>query len=142
PISYFIVGNVCILLGLYMFGVLNIPIPAFLTNIRPKTKGHGIFPAFLVGVVSGLVVAPCTAPVLAAILTYVATKQNVTYGITILFTFAFGMGFLLILLGTFTGLLVSMPKAGVWLERVKKTFGWILIFAGEYFLIMAGRLSF
>lgn len=141
PISYFIVANLCILLGVSMLGVFNIPIPSFLTGLRPKAKGQGIFAAFFVGLASGLIMGPCTAPVLAVILAYVATRQSLIYGASILFTFALGMGVFLILLGTFTGLIVSMPKAGPWLERVKKVFGWVLVFAGEYFLVMAGRLS-
>ncbi|MBL7069287.1 MAG: sulfite exporter TauE/SafE family protein [Candidatus Omnitrophica bacterium] len=144
PITYLIIANVCIILGISMLGVFNLRLPSFLTNIRfgaQDKKGHGILPAFAIGLVSGLVMGPCTAPVLAVILTYVAARQNVIYGISILFTFALGLGFLLIVLGTFTGLLVSMPKAGPWLEKIKKGFGWILILVGEYFLFMAGRLS-
>lgn len=144
PITYLIIANVCIILGISMLGVFNLRLPSFLTNIRfgaQDKKSRGILPAFAIGLVSGLVMGPCTAPVLAVILTYVAARQNVIYGISILFTFALGLGFLLIVLGTFTGLLVSMPKAGPWLEKIKKGFGWILILVGEYFLFMAGRLS-
>jgi len=148
PISYFIIANICIILGISMLGVFNLRMPSFLTNIKPnlsgggeKKKAHGLIPAFFVGLASGLVVGPCTAPVLAVILAYVAAKQNLIYGATLLFTFALGMGMLLIVLGTFTGLLVSMPKAGPWLNKIKKIFGWILVLAGQYFLIMAGRLS-
>lgn len=141
PISYLIIGNIFILLGLSMLGVFNLPAFSFLAKLRPKTKAHGALPAFFVGLISGLVVGPCTAPVLAVILAYVATAKSIVYGTTILFTFAFGMGFLLILLGTFTGLLLSMPKAGAWLEKVKKGFGWVLLFGGEYFIYMAGALS-
>lgn len=141
PISYFIIANICIILGISMLGVFNLRLPSFFTSSKIKTKAHGVLQAFFVGLASGLVVGPCTAPVLAVILAYVATKQNVFFGVSILFIFALGMGFLLILLGTFTGLLVSMPKAGLWLERIKKVFGWILILAGEYFLFVAGRLS-
>jgi len=144
PITYLVIANVCIILGVSMLGVFDLSLPSFLTNIRPGTqgkKGQGILPAFFIGLASGLIIGPCTAPVLAVMLTYVATRQNVVYGISILFTFALGLGFLLILLGTFTGLLVSMPKAGPWLEKIKKGFGWVLILVGEYLLFAAGRLS-
>lgn len=143
PISYLIIANICILFGISMLGVFDLRIPSFLTraHIGSRPKRGSVLPAFLVGLASGLVVGPCTAPVLAVILTYVATKQNLFYGVSILFTFACGMGFLLIMLGTFTGLIVSMPKAGPWLNKIKKVFGWIMILAGEYFLIVAGRLS-
>lgn len=139
PITYLIIANVCIVLGISMLGVFNLRLPMIQI---PKTKSLGLLSAFFMGLASGLIVGPCTAPVLAVILTYVATKQNLVFGTSILFTFAFGMGFLLIILGTFTGLLISMPKAGPWLEKIKKIFGWILIVIGQYFLFTAGRLSF
>lgn len=142
PVSYFLIGNICIFLGLSMLEVFSLPLPSFFTKIRPKTKGQGALPAFLIGLASGFVVAPCTAPVLGVILAYVATKKNLIFGMSLLFTFAVGMGTLIILLGTFTGLLVSMPKAGPWLNKIKKGFGWILVFSGEYFFIMSGRLFF
>jgi thiol:disulfide interchange protein DsbD len=69
----------------------------------------------------------------------VATKQNIVYGMSLLFVFAFGMGSLLIILGTFTGLLTSLPKSGPWMVAIQKLFGWIFIGIGEYFLIVAGK---
>lgn len=145
PIVYFIIANVCIVLGMSMLGVFDLRLPSFMTTSRaPRGASQGkqgLFPVFIMGLASGLVMGPCTAPVLAVILAYVASKQNVVHGASVLFAFAFGMGFLLIALGTFTGLIVSMPKAGPWLDKIKKGFGWILVLAGEYFLFMAGRLS-
>ena len=139
PISYFIIANVCLVLGLSMLDVFQIPQISFVNSRLPQKKG-GYFGAYAVGLFSGLIVGPCTAPVLAVILVYVGTKQNFLYGLSLLFVFGYGVGFLLILLGTFTGLLASIPKSGVWLERVKKLFGWLLILAAEYFLIKMGGL--
>jgi len=86
-----------------------------------------------------LVVGPCTAPALGTILLYVATKQSIFYGISLLLVFAYGMGFLLILVGTFSSILVNLPKSGIWLIRLKRFCGFILLGVGEYFLIKAGR---
>ena len=139
PVSYFIIANVCLILGLSMLDVFQIPQISLANSRLPQKKG-GYFGAYAVGLFSGLIVGPCTAPVLAVILVYVGTKQNFLYGLSLLFTFGYGVGFLLILLGTFTGLLASIPKSGVWLERVKRLFGWFLILAAEYFLIKMGGL--
>lgn len=139
PITYFFVANVCLLLGLSMLGVFEIPqISLGSPALAQKRKGY--LGAFVVGIFSGLIVGPCTAPVLATILVYVGTKQNILYGFSLLFVFGYGVGFLMILLGTFTGLLSSLPQSGVWLDRVKKIFGWILILAAEYLLIKMGGL--
>ena len=140
PWLFFIIANICIVMGLAMLDVFMLPVraPAFVTQFKPQEKG--VVQSFLIGILSGLILGPCTAPVLAVLLTLVATKQSVVFGMTLLFVFALGMGTLLILLGTFAKLLVSMPRSGQWMTRINKLFGLIMIGAGEYFLIKAGTL--
>ena len=139
PWVYFAVANVCLVLGLAMFDVIRIPQFSF-AAAGSQQKSGGFWGAFVVGVFSGLIVGPCTAPVMAAILVYVASQQNVVYGFSLLFVFGYGVGFLLILIGTFAGLLSSLPRSGPWLERIKKGFGWILILTAEYLFIKMGGL--
>ncbi|MEK6564346.1 MAG: cytochrome c biogenesis protein CcdA [Candidatus Omnitrophota bacterium] len=139
PLSFLIVGNVCILAGLSFFEVINIPFMGLRLENKIERKG-GYLSVFLLGLASGLVAGPCTAPALGAILVYVASRQNVVYGASLLFSFAYGMGFLLILTGTFGAFFLRLPKSGAWLMGIKKACGFILIAAGEYFLIQAGRL--
>jgi len=98
-----------------------------------------ILSVFLLGLASGLVAGPCTAPALGTILLYAATKQNIFYGASLLFVFAYGMGFLLILVGTFSSFFMNLSRSGTWLARLKKLSGFILLGIGEYFLIKAGR---
>lgn len=136
PMVYFFAGNVFLLLGISMLGVFEIRLPQVLW--RPK--GGGVIPALLLGLASGLVIGPCIAPVLGALLLFVSTTQNVPYAMILLFVFAFGMGTLLILVGTFTSLLTTIPKSGKWMERIKKACGLILILAAEYFFIKMGVL--
>lgn len=140
PWTYFIIANICIFMGLSMLEVFVLPVrmPGLLTRVQPKKKGA--LSSFFVGAISGLVTGPCTAPVLAVILSFVATSQNISYGMSLLFIFAFGMGTLLIIIGTFAGLLANMPKSGMWMTKINHISGWILIGAGEYFLIKAGSL--
>ena len=138
PWTYLIVGNIFLLLGLSVLDVFTLPLPGFLTGRGGVKKRAGLLGAFLIGLSAGLVVGPCTAPALGAILTYVATKQNIIFGVTLLFTFALGMGMLLMLLGTFAGFATSLPKAGKWLDLVRKIFGIIMIACAEYFFILAG----
>jgi thiol:disulfide interchange protein DsbD len=141
PWTYFLVANICILLGLSMLDVFALPLPGFVTGLQPAKARTGLGGAFIVGAASGLVVGPCTAPALGVLITYVATRQNIAYGVSLMFVFALGVGTLLIVLGTFSGLLASMPKAGAWMVRIKKLFGWMLIAVGEYFLITAGKFT-
>ncbi len=137
PISFFIIGNICIIFGLSMLGVFEMHLPEFLLNKVKIRKSK--FSILLLGMTSGLIIGPCTAPVLGAILVYVATKQNLFYGVFLLFSFAYGMGALLILTGTFSGILMNLPKSGKWMYTIEKIGGAMLILAGEYFLINMGR---
>jgi thiol:disulfide interchange protein DsbD len=138
PWIYFVVGNIIILFGLSMLDAVVIPIPGMLT--RGAKGGDNYLGALVMGMASGLVAAPCTAPVLGTLLIYVGSSGSVFYGASLLFTFAFGLGFLLLILGTFAGVLTSLPKAGAWMVTVKKAFGLGMILVGEYFLIKMGRL--
>jgi thiol:disulfide interchange protein DsbD len=139
PWTFLAVGNVFLILGLSMLDVFSIPIPGLSKAKGPVSKPKGLIGAFLVGVSAGFVIGPCTAPALGAVLAYVASRQNIFLGVSLLFTFAFGMGILLIIIGTFTGIAASLPKSGRWLDAVRKVFGVILILCAEYFIIMAGK---
>lgn len=128
------VGNVFILMGLFMLDVFSFPQISFVKSTSMK-NASGIGGAFFIGAISGLVLGPCTTPVLGVILTYVAAQQNLFFGITLLFTYALGLGLPLLVLGVFVGLLKKMPKSGVWMQRIKKIFGLLMIGAGVYFLL-------
>lgn len=140
PWAYLVVANICIIFGLAMLEVITIQFTQFARFGVTKVKTKGGVSAILLGGTSALIAAPCTAPVLAILLTYVGTKQNIPLGIIMLFSFAFGMGFLLILIGTFTGLLTSLPRSGPWMIKIKKGVGIMMIILGEYFLIKMGQL--
>ncbi|MFC1708925.1 cytochrome c biogenesis protein CcdA [Candidatus Omnitrophota bacterium] len=136
PWIYFIVANVCIFFGLVLLDVFRIPLPTFAAKrIEPKSA----ISVFLFGLLSGLVVGPCTAPALGTILVYVSTRQNLPYSMLLLFCFAYGMCTVLILAGTFSSVLTNLPRSGIWMARVKKVCGLILIVVGEYLLIQTGR---
>ncbi|HHO76520.1 MAG TPA: hypothetical protein ENN05_08855, partial [Deltaproteobacteria bacterium] len=138
PWTYLFVANICILMGLSMLDVFTFSLTRFLGPSRTINK-KGLVGSFLLGSASGLILGPCTAPILGVLLGYVATKQNMVYGMSLLFVFAFGMGTLLIILGTFTGLVASIPRSGMWMVKIQRAFGWGMIALGEYFLIIAGQ---
>jgi len=142
PLTYLFIGNLCIIMGLSMLGVFSFSLRTsdFITRRQNVKNPGGLISSFLVGAASGLVMGPCTAPALAVVLGYAATRQNVPLATGLLFVFALGMGTLLILVGTFAGLLAGIPKSGAWMVRISKVFGWMLLLTGEYFLVHAGML--
>jgi thiol:disulfide interchange protein DsbD len=123
-----------------MFDVFRLPIPAILARAGGKGSGPGgTGGAFGVGMLSGLVVGPCTAPVLGGLLLYVGASGHPFFGATLLFTFALGMGLPVVALGTFAGLLANLPRAGEWTVKIQRAFGVLLLLAGEYLLLEAGK---
>jgi thiol:disulfide interchange protein DsbD len=95
-------------------------------------KGYGS--AFFMGLVAGIIAAPCTGPVLVGILTYVATSGNTFLGVSLLMTYAFGLGLLFLIIGTFSGFISKLPKSGGWMESVKSVFGILLFAFALYYL--------
>ena len=143
PWTYFIMANLCLFMGLAMLDVFSIslPVPQKIIKLTGNGNKKGFLDSFLIGAISGVVIGPCTAPATAVLLGYVALKTNLLLGMSLLFVFAFGMGTLLIIVGTFAGVIASLPKSGKWMTKIKTVFGLILIGAAEYFLYTAGVLS-
>lgn len=143
PLVYFIMANICLIMGLSMLDVFKISIPLPQKILKYSGGGKkGFITSFLLGAASGFVIGPCTAPALGVLLGFVALQTNVWMGVGLLFVFAFGMGTLLILVGTFAGFLSSLPRSGVWMTYITRVFGIILIGAAEFFLYTAGTLAF
>ncbi|MDI6733828.1 MAG: cytochrome c biogenesis protein CcdA [Planctomycetota bacterium] len=141
PWVNFAVGNLIILFGLSLLDVFRFPFLGSLGASSGASKGRGIFGALFLGLTSGFICAPCTTAILAALLTFVAAKQSIFFGGSLLFVYALGMGCLLIIIGTFSGFITSLPKAGDWMNVIQKIFGVVIILVGEYFLIKAGELG-
>jgi len=142
PWTYLIVGMIVLLMGQSMLDVFTIETPRFLSKLQTANVGGGWAKPILAGMVFGLIVGPCTAPVLAVVLTYVGTKQNIIYGMSLLFTFGLGLGAIIILTGTFAGLLANLPRSGEWTVKIKRGFGWVMVLASVFLFYRAGQLSY
>ncbi len=114
-----------------MFGAFELQLPPAWQARLSGVGGAGRAGAFAMGLVSGIIAAPCTGPVLAAALTFVAAKGSVTFGFAIMFVYALGMGLLFFLIGAFS---ISLPKSGPWMDSVKSVFGVALLAAALVFL--------
>jgi cytochrome c-type biogenesis protein len=141
PWLYFLQANVLILAGLFMLDVFTFSLPASTMEwaTRVGTGGH-YGGAFAMGSVSGLVAAPCGAPVMAAVLTWVTRTQSAVLGFIYLFVFSLGMCALLVVIGVSSGGAARIPKAGAWMMRVKRVFGFVMLGVAEYYLIKMGQV--
>jgi thiol:disulfide interchange protein DsbD len=136
-------ANLMLLFALMMLDVLPVPVPAsWLTRAATMDTGGRLAGAFGMGAASGLVAAPCGAPVMATLLTWVAATKNAWQGFSYLFVFSLGMSALLVVVGLTAGMLDRLPRAGVWMLRVKTFFALVMLGMSEYYLLQAGQVWF
>ena len=132
-----VVGGVALLfasMGLSLLGLFTLQLPPTLATRLSKVGGDGWGGVFMLGLISGLVASPCVGPVLVGLLTYIGKTQDWVLGFFLMLTFAFGIGLLFILLGTFSGLIAHMPASGPWQNRIKQGMGILFIGVGVYYL--------
>jgi thiol:disulfide interchange protein DsbD len=118
-------------MGLSMFGAFEIALPAGLQARLSRVGGRGVGGAFLMGLVGGIIAAPCTGPPLLALLVYVTTTRNAGWGFITLATYGAGVGLPLWLLAAFSA---AMPRPGAWMDWIKSFFGILLFLAALYYL--------
>ena len=118
-----------VVLSLSMFGFYNLQLPSSLQSRlsvgASHIEGGRALGVFLMGALSALIVGPCVAAPLAGALLYIGQTGNAVLGGAALFSMALGMGVPLLLVGLSAGTL--LPKAGMWMEGVKKFFGVLLL---------------
>ncbi|UJP07660.1 MAG: protein-disulfide reductase DsbD [Nitrosomonas sp.] len=118
-----------VLLSFSMFGFYELQLPGALQTKLSEEAGHlkggHLTSVFGMGALSALIVGPCVAAPLAGALLYISQTRDVILGGSALFVMALGMGVPLLLLGTSAGAL--LPKAGAWMESIKRFFGVLLL---------------
>jgi len=121
-------------LALGMLGLYELRLPSSVATRLNAIGGKGFVGVLLMGMVSGLVASPCTAAPLAGILTFVAVRGDPLVGFLLLFAFAWGMGLLLLVVGTSAGALTRLPRSGSWMVDVKHLFGFVFLAVAVYFV--------
>jgi thiol:disulfide interchange protein DsbD len=116
-------------LAFSMFGFYELQLPSFMqsrfSEASNKMQGGKLTGVFMMGAFSALIVGPCVAAPLAGALLYIGQSGDVVLGGVSLFSLALGMGVPLLLVGIAGGAL--LPRAGAWMEAVKKFFGVMMI---------------
>ncbi|MBN1335660.1 MAG: sulfite exporter TauE/SafE family protein [Deltaproteobacteria bacterium] len=129
-----VVAGVCVVMGLHLAEVIRFPIPG-LTGYHPKATG--LAGAFLLGLLFGLVSAPCAGPILIVLLTYLAgADASVAWGALLLLVYGLGHSALVLVAGTSMGaaknLLSSkgLNRATLWMRRGA---GGVIVLVGLFF---------
>ncbi len=132
----YIIAAVCLFMGLHLLGLFKftIPTPKF---IKPKVGG--ILAAFILGLLFGIISAPCAAPILVVILTLIASKANIVYGVSLLLTYSLGHCVFILVAGTSVGVAKrlieskGLRKTNFWLQKIA---GILIICIGIYIVII------
>lgn len=130
-----IVAAVCVFMGLHLMEVIVIPIPSFGSRLQPKTRG--LLGALVMGLLFGVVSAPCAAPILVVLLTYLAgSGSSVAWGGVLLLVYALGHSVLILVAGTSMGAakkLIENKQATRTLSWMRRGAGAVIVLVGAYF---------
>jgi thiol:disulfide interchange protein DsbD len=131
---YVTLGIILVLLALSlsMFGLYEFKLPDSWV-LKAGGAKSGAFGAFFMGLTMGIVAAPCIGPFVIGLVTYVAAKGDPYFGFLMFFVMALGLGLPYAVLALFSGKIKNLPRAGFWMDAVKKIFGFILIGMAIYF---------
>jgi len=134
-VNYALAG-IFVVIGLHFLGVIPIPLSAS----PAKTGGRrGYVAAFLVGLIFGLALGPCTFAFMAPILgvTFSVAGTNLAYGILLLAAYGVGHSAVIVAAGTFTEAVERYLKwtsdsRGV--DILRKVCGVLIILAAVYLI--------
>ena len=115
-----------------MFGLFELRVPQFISN---RSGGQsGLAGALTMGLVIGIVAAPCVGPFVISLIALVSSLQSPFLGFLMFFVLALGLGLPYLFLGIFSSSASSLPRSGMWMVQVKRAMGFILIAMAFYFL--------
>jgi thioredoxin:protein disulfide reductase len=132
-------------LALSMFGLFTIQMPAAIqtrvADVSNKQAAGTFGGVALMGVLSALIVTTCVGPALVGALIVIGQTGQIARGAAALFAMSIGMGTPLLIVGASAGKL--LPKAGAWMDTVKKLFGVMMLAVAAWMLarIIPERLS-
>ena len=116
-------------MALSMFDVYQLQLPATLqtrlTDASGRQRAGKTAGVFAMGAISALIVGPCVAAPLFGALVYISKTRDAFIGGAALFSMAIGMSIPLLLVGLSAGSL--LPRAGMWMESVKRFFGVLML---------------
>ena len=135
----YIVAIIFFIIGLHLLEVINIPFLGMST--QPKIKKKGVLAAFVIGLLFGLALGPCTFAYMAPILgiTFNIASHKPILAVFLILSYAIGHCSVIVIAGTFTSVVQKILK---WNEHsrgavfLKKACGVLVIIAGVYLFFL------
>ena len=135
----YLVAAIFFVVGLYLLGAIKLPMP---NAAQPGMKSKGMLAAFVLGLVFGVALGPCTFAYMAPMLgvTFRLASTNLSYGILLLVLYGVGHCGVIVLAGTFTEVVQRYLN---WNEKskgatiLKKVCGGLVLLGGFWLLYTA-----
>lgn len=128
PFVIISLSSLLVILALSQFDLINLKLPHFNNRVHHwgQKQLQGSVPgAFILGILSALIVSPCITPPLIGALTYISQNGNPLIGGLTLLSLGLGMGVPLIIVAMLSN--VILPKTGAWMNLVKTIAGVALL---------------
>jgi thiol:disulfide interchange protein DsbD len=123
-------------MALSMFGLFTLQMPGFIqtrvAQLSNRQRGGSFGGVAVMGMLSALIVTTCVGPVLVAALIVIGQTGDVLRGAAALFAMSLGMGAPLLVVGSSAGR--WMPRAGAWMDSVKRLFGALMLVLAAWML--------
>jgi thiol:disulfide interchange protein DsbD len=132
-------------MALSMFGLFTLQMPSFIQTriaaMSNRQRGGHFGGVAIMGALSALIVTTCVGPVLVAALIVIGQTGDMLRGGAALFAMSLGMGAPLLVVGSSAGR--WLPRAGVWMDGVKRLFGVLMLAMAAWMLsrIVSDRSS-
>jgi cytochrome c-type biogenesis protein len=126
------VGLIMAVMGLWLMGVIQIPLPAMNVNL-PQAGPYGV------GLTFALVSSPCASPVLFAVLAASAGTGSPVLGTLTMVFYALGYTMVIFLSSLFTGLAKQSKRLLQHSDGVIRFGSLALILTGAYYLVTGTR---
>jgi cytochrome c-type biogenesis protein len=140
PLIQQVGGAVIVLFGLYMVGLVRLPLLLQERRVQLSAKPVGMLGSVVAGVAFGAGWTPCIGPVLATILLYAGMGTTVAHGAALLAAYALGLGIPFFVAAVALNWFLSRTRLlRRWLVPIERAAGVVMIVAGV--LLFTGRLS-
>ena len=134
--SDYLVAGIFVLVGLYLLGIIRFDLPG---AASARARGKGAWAGFVLGLLFGLALGPCTFAYMAPILAIVLAKSSTSlvYGVPLLLAYGIGHCAVIVCAGTFTRVVenyLRWNEGSKALNAVKKICGVLLLIAAAYMI--------
>lgn len=132
--SNYLVAGIFLLVGMYLLSIIKLELPG---TANAKARGKGAWAGFLLGLLFGLALGPCTFAYMAPILAIVLAKSSTSliYGVPLLLAYGTGHCAVIVFAGTFTRVIenyLRWNEGSLALAWIRRVCGLLLVFAAAY----------